>query len=121
MRNWIIAVAVCMLTLPAAAQDVAWGAGVRAAPQPEPMSAEGGDLCESVSVLAEDIMRGRLNGRPMREAMALAADAGDADATALMQNLTVMAYREPDFQSPSVQQTAITEFGNRAYLLCRGR
>lgn len=116
MRNWIIAVAACMLSLPASAQDVALGAGSHDAPEPV---AEVRDACHSLSRIAEHIMRARLNGYPMRDAMQTAAGSPDG-LRDLVESLVVAAYKEPDFQSPKVQAAAITEFGNRAYLSCRG-
>lgn len=72
---------------------------------------EAKENCASFSESAEMVMEARQNGLPMREAMAMSD-------MALWNALVQDAYDTPQYQTESVQQRVIRQFGNEVYAMC---
>ena len=68
------------------------------------------DLCAEISAVAEHIMDGRQSGVPIRDLMAEVPDA--------FRELVIEAYERPRFTTPQRRQSAVTDFGNKVYLIC---
>ena len=70
-------------------------------------------------------MKARQNGLPMAESMRIANTSGNEFPPefrlafrAMFQVMVEGAYEEPRYNTPTVQQKAITEFGNTIYRAC---
>ncbi len=82
-------------------------------------------LCEAESRTAATIMRQRQRGVPMETMMRTVEDVGkgrsaghEDDAHNHVLAVIMMAYSRPGYHTEEMQQRAITEFSNTAYLIC---
>lgn len=76
------------------------------------------ELCKKLNLLAEEIMKSRQMGVPMAAMMEAAASGNITVLNKLQKNFIIEAYDSPKYDSPEMQQNAITEFGNKQYLIC---
>lgn len=74
-------------------------------------------VCNSISSLAETIMKQRQNGAPMSEMMRIAGEAGGALGK-VGEELVIMAYEKPRYRTENYQQRAIEDFRDSAHLEC---
>ena len=70
--------------------------------------------CESRGELAASIMRSRQNGVPLSSLMSLPS----VQNNQLVQMMIQVAYGEPRYQTPAMQQRSIEDFRNEAELAC---
>lgn len=73
--------------------------------------------CNSISSLAETIMKQRQNGAPMSEMMRIAGEAGGAIGK-VGEELVIMAYDKPRYTTENYQQRVIEDFRDSAHLEC---
>lgn len=86
------------------------------ATQAEPASGEDKrKICGAWAELAKGIMAARQGGVPMRELMDRMSQPTEDP---VITKMIIRAYDSPAFQTEGVQQRAITEFENWAYLTC---
>lgn len=82
-------------------------------------AAETEQKCSDASQMAEVIMRQRLAGLPMRELMSFTASADiSPEVRRLAQLMIEDAYGQPKWQTDERVTEAISEFGNKYYLIC---
>lgn len=75
--------------------------------------------CNSVSKLAESIMKARQNGVPMRDIFnILHAHSTSESFTAISNELVIAAYEEPHWSTESNKTRAARDFSDRFYLAC---
>ena len=76
------------------------------------------ETCLSMAEMAENIMRQRQNGAPLREMIAIAAsDEGPVADLAIA--IVEDAYNQPQFSTPEFRDQAVSEFGVAIFGMCR--
>lgn len=75
--------------------------------------------CDSVSEFAESVMKARLRGIPIQDALG-AIDESDMSAVykSTFKGVIIQAYKQPDYRTDEVKERAIREFALKQYLAC---
>jgi hypothetical protein len=73
-------------------------------------------FCAAIGALANSIMLARQSGTPLTEAMQIAAHAGGIAGPT--RQMVIMAWDQPRYQNPAVQQRAIEDFRDKFVLSC---
>ena len=76
------------------------------------------EFCTGIAGLAEVIMQGRQNGRPMHEMMGIAAQGNDPGTNIITEALIIDAFSHPRYSTERVKQSTIGDFADSAYLSC---
>ncbi|MGM8939569.1 hypothetical protein ACS8E2_12835 [Psychrobacter glaciei] len=75
--------------------------------------------CDSVSEFSESVMKARLRGIPIQDALG-AIDESDMSAVykSTFKGVIIQAYKQPDYRTDEVKERAIREFALKQYLAC---
>ena len=68
--------------------------------------------CANFSGFAEDIMTARQAGVSMAEVI------GIVDGNEVVEELVIKAYEKPGYDTESMKQKSVRDYGNFAYLMC---
>ncbi|WP_113155910.1 hypothetical protein [Nitratireductor sp. OM-1] len=74
--------------------------------------------CDAIGDLAKGIMLGRQTGLPLGKAMELVRDSDIEAVTRMAEDMVIMAYDSPRYNSTSGQERAVEEFRNIFELAC---
>lgn len=77
------------------------------------------DVCDTVYEVSASIMNNRQLNTPMPKMMKIAASAGaDDKLREFMEEIVVLAYKQPRYDSAKYQERSIRDFANEMYLEC---
>jgi hypothetical protein len=74
--------------------------------------------CEMIESLARQVMSNRQSGVSLSNMMKVADNPKAGAMGAVMRELTLMAYKEPQFSAAENKRKSANEFANQAALLC---
>nr|WP_181717087.1 hypothetical protein [Psychrobacter sp.] len=96
--------------------------GVELAPMPPEPSKEDikNNTCDSISEFSEVAMKARLNGAPIQKMLNIIDTSNEesAELKAALKDITIRAYKQPDYQTEEMRERAIREFALKQYLSC---
>ena len=86
----------------------------------ETATAQPEDFCQMIGGMAEAIMSIRQSGTQLSKLMTTFSNGGQfpAELNAVVQEMAIAAYQQPNYSTAEVQQRAITEFRNDYETAC---